>query len=362
MISKNYFQNAGLGNILDKVLDGERLSTEDGLTLFNCPDLNALGALASIYRRKLHGNKTFYVINRHINYTNICVNGCLFCAYARKPEEDGSFKLSREDILEKLENAPIPPREVHVVGGCHHDIPLSFFEETFVEIKKRLPQAVIKSFTAVEIEHLALAEGITTIEVLKRLKAAGSEMLTGGGAEIFNPDVRAKICPEKLPGKEWLRIHGEAHDLGYTTNCTMLYGHVESYADRVDHLDQLRRQQDATGGFNCFIPLPFLTENSRLKIDNPLTGVDELRNIAVSRLMLDNIPHIKAYWVMLGVKQAQTALHFGADDFDGTVVEEKIGHMAGAESEQGLSRTELEEMIVGCGFTPIERDAAFNEV
>lgn len=362
MISKKYFQNAGLGSILDKVLAEERISTEDGLTLYNCPDLNALGALASIRRRQLHGDKTYYVINRHINYTNICVNGCLFCAYARKPEEKGSFKLSKEDILEKLESAPIPPREVHVVGGCHHDIPLSFFEETFIEIKKLLPQAVIKSFTAVEIAHIASFEGISTIEVLKRLKAAGSEMLTGGGAEIFNPEVRAKICPEKLPGKEWLRIHCEAHELGYTTNCTMLYGHVESYADRVDHLDQLRRQQDISGGFNCLIPLPFLTENSRLKVENPLTGVDELRNMAVCRLMLDNIPHIKSYWVMLGVKQAQAALHFGADDFDGTVVEEKIGHMAGAKSEQGLSRTELEEMIIGCGFRPVERDAAFNEV
>ncbi|WP_415714681.1 aminofutalosine synthase MqnE [Maridesulfovibrio sp.] len=362
MISKNYFKAAGLGQILDKILDEERLSIEDGLTLFNCPDLNALGALASIRRRQLHGNKTFYVINRHINYTNICVNGCLFCAYARKPGEKGSFRLSREDILEKLENAPIPPREVHVVGGCHHNIPLSFFEETFVEIKKMLPQSVIKSFTAVEIDHFSKAEGISTVEVLKRLKAAGSEMLTGGGAEIFNPEVRAKICPEKLPGEDWLRIHGEAHGLGFTTNCTMLYGHVESYADRIDHLDRLRRQQDISGGFNCLIPLPFLTENSRLKIDNPLTGVDELRNIAVCRLMLDNIPHIKSYWVMLGVKQAQTALHFGADDFDGTVVEEKIGHMAGAESEQGLSRTEIEEMIIGCGFIPVERDAAFNEI
>ncbi|GKT29197.1 F420, menaquinone cofactor biosynthesis like protein, partial [Aduncisulcus paluster] len=229
-----------LGSILDKVLAGERISTEDGLTLFNCPDLNALGALASIRRRQLHGNKTFYVINRHINYTNICVNGCLFCAYARKPEEDGSFKLSREDILEKLEKAPIPPVK-------------------FTLSAKLLPQAAIKAFTAVEIDHLASAEGITTVEVLKRLKTAGSEMLTGGGAEIFNPEVRAKICPEKLPGKEWLRIHGEAHELGYTTNCTMLYGHVESYADRVDHLDQLRRQQDISGGFNCLIPLPFLT-------------------------------------------------------------------------------------------------------
>ncbi len=362
MISKNYFQNAGLGSILDKVLAGERLSTEDGLTLYNCPDLNALGALASIKRRAMHGNKAFYVINRHINYTNICVNGCLFCAYAREHGEDGSFQLSREEILAKLKNAPVTPREIHVVGGCHHDIPLDFFEETFAEIKKEFPQAVIKSFTAVEIDHLASTEGITSIEVLRRLQKVGVEMMPGGGAEIFDAEVRNRICPKKIDAENWLRIHGEAHELGLTTNCTMLFGHIENPRQRVDHLDRLRRQQDKTGGFNCFIPLPFLTENSKLKIEEPLTGVDELRTIAVSRLMLDNIAHIKAYWVMLGVKQAQAALQFGADDFDGTVVEEKIGHMAGASSDQALTRAELEEMIKGCGFTPVERDAAFNEV
>ncbi|WP_432735597.1 aminofutalosine synthase MqnE [Maridesulfovibrio sp. FT414] len=362
MISKNYFQNAGLGSILDKVISGERLSIDDGLALYDCPDLNALGALASIKRRAMHGDKTFYVINRHINYTNICVNGCLFCAYAREHGEEGSFQLSREQILDKLKNAPVAPREVHVVGGCHHDIPLKFFEETFAEIKKELPQAVIKSFTAVEIDHLATTEGISSVEVLKRLQAVGVEMMPGGGAEIFDSEVRHRICPKKIDAENWLRIHGEAHELGYTTNCTMLFGHIESAAHRVDHLDRLRRQQDKSGGFNCFIPLPFLTENSRLKIEEPLTGVDELRTTAVSRLMLDNIPHIKAYWVMLGVKQAQAALHFGADDFDGTVVEEKIGHMAGASSDQALTRTELEEMIRGCGFTPVERDAKFNEI
>lgn len=362
MISKKYFQNAGLGSILDKVLSGERLSLEDGLTLYDCPDLNALGALASIKRRSMHGDKTFYVINRHINYTNICVNGCLFCAYAREHGEEGSFQLGREEILAKLKDAPVPPREIHVVGGCHHDIPLGFFEETFAEIKSEFPQAVIKSFTAVEIDHLANTEGISSIEVLKRLKNVGVEMMPGGGAEIFDAEIRNKICPKKLDDDNWLRIHEEAHGLGLTTNCTMLFGHIEDAEHRVDHLDRLRRQQDKSGGFNCFIPLPFLTENSRLKIDQPLTGVDELRTIAVSRLMLDNIPHIKAYWVMLGVKQAQAALHFGADDFDGTVVEEKIGHMAGASSDQALTRSELEEMIRGCGFTPVERDAAFNEI
>ncbi len=362
MITKEYFEKIGLGSILDKVLAGERLSIADGRTLYDCTDLTALGALASIVRRKLHGNKTFYVLNRHINYTNICINGCKFCAYARERGEDGSFQLSQNDILEKLRSAPVAPREIHVVGGCHPDIPLSFFEKSFIAVKKEYPQATLKCFTAVEIAHFAEIEGISSKEVLEKLRAVGVEMLPGGGAEIFAPETRNKICPKKLDGDNWLRIHEEAHSLGYTTNCTMLFGHVESVADRLDHLDQLRKQQDVSGGFNCFIPLPFLTENSALKIDNPLTGIDELKTIAISRLMLDNIPHIKAYWVMLTVKQAQAALHYGADDFDGTVVEEKIGHMAGASSEQALGRKELEEMILGCGFVPVERDAAFNEI
>ncbi|WP_291326857.1 aminofutalosine synthase MqnE [Desulfovibrio sp. UCD-KL4C] len=362
MISKKYFDNVGLGSILEKVLDGERLSIEDGHTLYNCTDITALGALASIARRKLHGNKAFYVLNRHINYTNICINGCKFCAYARQRGEEGSFHLSKSEILEKLRNAPVSPREIHVVGGCHPDIPLSFFEETFAEVKKEFPKATLKCFTVVEIANFANIEKTTTLEILKRLQAVGVEMLTGGGAEIFAPETRNKICPKKIDAETWLKIHGEAHSLGFSTNCTMLYGHVESIADRLDHLDRLRKQQDISGGYNCFIPLPFLTENSKLKIENPLTGLDELKTIAISRLMLDNIPHIKAYWVMLTVKQAQAALHYGADDFDGTVVEEIIGHMAGASSDQAITRKDLEEMIIGCGFVPVERDAAFNKI
>lgn len=362
MISKDYFKSLGLSEILDKVTAAERLSLEDGKKLYECPDITAVGALASMVRHRLHGNNTYYVLNRHINYTNICINGCKFCAYSRERGQEGSFLLTKEEMLEKLRNAPLPPHETHIVGGCHPDLPLSFFEETLNAISKEFPDAPIKAFTAVEIDHFAKIEGITTVEVLKRLKENGLVMMPGGGAEIFAEETRNKICPKKIKADEWLRIHNEAHELGILTNCTMLFGHIESVDDRIDHLDRLRKQQDKSGGFTCFIPLPFLTENSKLEIEDPLTGIDELRTIAISRLMLDNIPHIKAYWVMLTVKQAQVALHFGADDFDGTVVEEKIGHMAGVNSEQALTRNELEEMIKGCGFIPIERDARFNKI
>ncbi len=253
------------------------------------------------------------------------------------------------------------------MGGCHQDLRLSYFVELLTRVKTMLPEATLKCFTAVEIAHFAKLEGISTRDVLQTLKNAGLAMMPGGGAEIFEPSVRRRICPKKLTAEEWLRIHGEAHELGIITNCTMLFGHQESTDDRLTHLVLLRRRQDeslAMGreGFSCFVPLPFQTENSAIKVTHGLTGADELRTIAISRLMLDNIAHIKSYWVMLTVKQAQAALFFGADDLDGTVVEEKIGHMAGATSQQGLAKSELEAMIRGMGLTPVERDANYNPV
>ncbi|MDY0305415.1 MAG: aminofutalosine synthase MqnE [Desulfovibrionaceae bacterium] len=356
------YERLGLDDVAARVLNGERLNAEDGLRLFDCPDVTAVGELAHHRRTELHGDKVFFVRNRHINYTNVCVNRCTFCAYHRDPGQEGGFTLDARTVLAKLAADAAPPREIHIVGGCHPDLRLEYFEDLLGRLRRTFPEAVLKCFTAVEIAHFATLEGISTREVLTRLQAAGLSMLPGGGAEVFAEDVRAKICPRKIDGTEWLRIHGEAHELGLATNCTLLFGHLESRADRVDHLLQLRAQQDATGGFTCFIPLPFLTENSRLKVDNPLDGLEELRTIAVSRLLLDNVPHVKAYWVMLGVKQAQAALFFGADDFDGTVVEEKIGHMAGADSAQALWRRDIEEMIRGCGLTPVERDTLFREV
>ncbi len=362
MPDRKRFDALGLGEIARKVQAGERLSLDEGRTLYACPDVTAVGALAHSRRLALHGQRTFYVVNRHINYTNVCVNACAFCAYQRAKGEAGGFELSVADAVERLLEAPLPPREVHIVGGCHPDLRLSFFVDLLESVQKALPKATLKCFTAVEIAHFARLEGLSTIDVLQTLKAAGLAMLPGGGAEIFAPEVRRRICPKKSTAEEWLRIHGEAHGLGIATNCTMLFGHLESIDDRLDHLIRLREQQDRTGGFTCFIPLPFQTENNAITVEHPLTGLDELRTIAVSRLMLDNIPHLKAYWVMLTVKLAQAALFFGADDLDGTVVEEKIGHMAGALSEQGLTKGQLEDMIRGLGLIPIERDARFNPV
>ncbi len=359
---EHHIEQAGLGPIARKLSRGLRLDRQDGLTLFACEDIAALGALAHARRLALHGPKTFFVTNRHVNYTNVCVNSCAFCAYQCEAGSDRAFTLGAADVLAKLHALPRPPRELHVVGGCHPELRLSYFEDMLSQVRAQFPGTTLKCFTAVEIAHFARLEDLGTAEVLTRLKQAGLAMLPGGGAEIFEPEVRRRICPNKITGREWLRIHGEAHGLGLPTNCTMLFGHLETREHRVDHMLDLREQQDRSGGFQCFIPLPFLPENNALRIKRPLDGLEELRTIAVSRLMLDNIPHIKAYWVMLTTKQAQLALHFGADDFDGTVVEEKIGHTAGATSEQGLTLREIEDMILGCGLAPVERDAFFREV
>jgi len=362
LLKNDFYDNMGIGDIRTKILAKERLSFEDGMRLFDCPEPLAVGALAHQVRTRLHGDKAFYVINQHVNYTNICVNGCVFCAYQREDGQEGSFVLSIDDAITKIDSAALVPREIHIVGGCHPKLGLNYFEELIMAIKAKLPNVVLKCFTAVEIAHFAKIENITTKATLNRLKKAGLDMLPGGGAEIFSPKIREQICPRKSTADEWLSIHEEAHSLGIKTNCTMLFGHVEKREDRIDHLIRLRESQDRGGGYTCFIPLPFLTENSQLTIEKPLTGLEELRTIAISRLMLDNIPHIKAYWVMLGVKQAQAALKFGADDFDGTVVEEKIGHEAGATSEQKLTKIELQEMIKSCGCSPVERDGFFNKI
>jgi len=368
MLTADHYSRLGLAGIYDKVLAGERLTLEDGARLFACQDVNAVGALAHHVRTRLNGNKAYYVLNRHVNYTNICVNGCLFCAFQKeRAEQAGAFALSADEIVQKIsDHGGMPFNEMHIVGGCHPALPLSFFEDVIRRVKGAFPDITVKAFTAVEIAHFAKLEGCTTLEVLTRLKEAGLRMMPGGGAEIFAPQVRERICPRKSDAQEWLRVHGEAHSLGLQTNCTMLFGHIESVEDRLDHLDRLRRQQDISGGFTCCIPLPFLTENSLLKLPEERlgehTGLDRLKTIALCRLMLDNIPHIKAYWVMLGMKMAQAALYFGADDLDGTIVEEKIGHDAGAQSEQSMTIPGLHEMITRSGFTPVRRDAFYNPV
>lgn len=359
----------GLEEIHDKIIANERLSFQDGLKLFHSADITAIGALADYARRKRHGNATTYVVNRQINYSNICKNHCKFCAFRRNDINDnGAYELSHEEIIAKI-TAACQTRsldELHIVGGCHPTLTLQWFEELLSTIHFLYPDLPIKAFTPVEIEHFASMENCSTREVLQRLKACGLTMMPGGGAEIFDETLRKQICPEKASADKWLKIGGEAHELGIKTNCTMLFGHLETYEQRLDHLLRLRAQQDKSGGYTCFIPLPFLKKGNSLQLpprrQGPVEGIDRLKTIAISRLMLDNIPHIKAYWVMLGVKLAQTALHFGADDLDGTIIEERIGHMAGATTSQELTLEELEHMIRMSGFIPVRRNARFEAV
>lgn len=371
MLDHAAYARLGLAAIRDKIFSGERLSFADGERLFACPDILAVGALAFHARQKRHGLRTYFVRNRQINYSNICHTGCRFCAFSRREGQEGAFTLSREEILARVaDDGGVPFAEIHVVGGCNPTLPLTWFEETFRAIKKLRPDAVLKAFTVTEVHHLARMENIPEAEAFARVHAAGVSMITGGGGEIFSAAVRDRICPGKISGDEYLRLGGLAHAAGLASNCTMLFGHVESHADRVDHLVRLREQQDLSGGYVCFIPLAYQSANNRLAAEmhaagtppaGPETTLDRLRTIAVSRLLLDNIPHIKAYWVMLGAKTAQAALFFGADDLDGTIEEEHIGRMAGAASRNTLTRSALEHMIRASGFTPASRDALFRE-
>lgn len=360
MLNNNQLKYYGLQDIGEKIGQNLRINPEEAQRLYQCPNPNLIGSLAHTLRQKLHGLNTTYVLNQQINYTNICINKCLFCSYFRHKKEPGAFELSIEDIKDKiLAHLSEPITELHIVGGCHPDLPLSYFEDMLQAIRSLRPETVLKCFTAVEIEHFAKGGNIEIETVLQRLKAAGLDMLAGGGAEIFDPEIRNKICPNKISAEKWLKICEKAHSMGIKTNCTMLFGHLESVEHRIEHLDALRRLQDRTKGFICFIPLSFQTKYNKLEYIKPLSGIEELKTIAISRLMLDNIAHIKSYWVMLGLKQAQAALYFGANDLDGTVVEEKVGHMAGADSPQVLVRKELEDMIKGCGLNPVQRNGRF---
>lgn len=360
MLDLGIYERLELAEICRKVRNGERLDLADGEKLFDCPDILAVGSLAHEARTRRHGNRAYYVMNQHINYSNICVNGCRFCAFGKKKGDELAFQLSIADIRRKVrERESDPITEIHIVGGCHPDLPLSYYEEVLREVKALRPRASVKAFTAVEIAHFAALSGLSIQDVLLRLKAAGLDMLPGGGAEVFNPRVREQLCPEKLTGERWIEVSRQAHGLGIKTNATMLYGHLETQRERLEHLVALRDLQDQTGGLVCFIPLPFQAANTRIEGLHGPTGIEDLKTIAISRLMLDNIPHVKAYWIMLTVKVAQIALYFGADDLDGTVMEEKIGHMAGAESQQALTRRELERMIRDGGFEPVERNCLF---
>ena len=362
-VARRWAERSELADIYEKVVAGQRLSREDGLRLFESHDLLTIGFLANLVRERLHSQKTYWVYNQHINYSNICTNGCRFCAFSRRLGEEGGFALTLDQIANKVrERLREPITEIHVVGGCHPDLPFSYYLDLVRTIKQVRPKVTVKAFTAVEVAHLAKNDGLTISEVLLALKEAGVEALPGGGAEVFSSRVRQLLCPEKLSGNGWLEVAKEAHQVGMRSNATLLYGHLETPAERVDHMLALRKAQDETGGFITFIPLAFQSANTEISPLQERTGYSDLKTIAISRLLLDNIVHIKAYWIMLGAKIAQTALYFGADDLDGTVMEERIGHMAGASSAEALTPEELKALIRAAGHEPVQRDTFFRPV
>jgi aminodeoxyfutalosine synthase len=351
-----------LENIQKKVFASQRLSPDDGLELFRSRDLLTLGRMANHAATSKNGRKAYFVRNLHINPTNICVNRCKFCAFSRSKGEAGAYEMSIEDIVNKARSAGKGVREFHIVSGLHPDLPFTWYLDMLGTLKKEFPKVHLKAFTAVEIDYLAKIAGLSLSETLAKLKKAGLGSMPGGGAEIFNPGVRNTLCAEKISGSRWLDVIEAVHHAGLKTNATMLYGHIETYEDRIDHLVKLRELQDRTGGFNAFIPLSFHAPNTEIKKSAYTTGFDDLKTLAVSRLMLDNFDHIKAYWVMLGEKIAQVALHFGVDDLDGTVVEEKITRAAGGTTEGSMTRDEIVHLIKQAGRIPVERDTLYREV
>jgi aminodeoxyfutalosine synthase len=350
--------------IEDKVRAGERLSFDDGVALWLEPDLLRLGQLANLVRERLHGDRTYFNVNMRIEVTNVCGASCSFCAFAKLEEgQPGARTMTHEQAWQELAQHPDPNlTELHMVNGLHPDLPFEWYEELLRGFKRVRPSVHLKCFTGVEIHFFAEKFGMTHAEVLTRLRAAGLGSLPGGGAEILHPDVRKRIAPDKADGDQYLAAHRAAHALGMKTNCTMLYGHIETFEHRVDHLLRLRALQDDTRGFQCFIPLAFHNENNSLqKLPEP-TAVDDLRTIAVSRLLLDNIPHVKAYWVSMGEGIAQVALRFGADDLDGTIVHETIYHAAGSRVPMGMTRADLVRLIHEAGRVPVERDTEYGIV
>jgi aminodeoxyfutalosine synthase len=355
-----------LNNIKRKILSSKRLTPEDGLALFESDDIFTIGRLANHVAVQKNSNNVFFVKNHHINPTNICINRCKFCAFSKSKGDKGAFELDINIILKKLktQNSKLktPFSEVHIVGGLHPDWSFDYYLEMLKEIKTALPSIHIKAFTAVEIDYFSKISGLTLMKTLKSLKDAGLESMPGGGAEIFNSRVRTKICPEKINGSRWLKVMEAAHKAGLRTNATMLYGHLENYIHRIEHMIKLRDLQDRTQGFQAFIPLAFHPMNTNIKGAKYTSGIDDLKTIAISRLMLDNFSHIKAYWVMLGEKIAQLALMFGADDLDGTIIEEKITRSAGRLAANAMTRDELVNLIEKAGKIPVERDSFYNPV
>jgi aminodeoxyfutalosine synthase len=356
-------QRAGLETIWSKVEAGARLDQADGEALLASPELVALGALADFARRRAVGDDVFFIANRHINHTNVCRNRCLFCAFSHDDGDADAYTLSVDEVVDKArETLTGGITEIHIVGGEHPDLPFSYYVEMMRGLKELAPDVHIQAFTASEIAHLARISDKSVTEVLTELRDAGLGSLPGGGAEVFSGRVRDLICERKISGQEWLDVMRAAHGVGLKSNATMLYGHVETPAELVDHMLRLRALQDDTGGFNAFIPLSFQPANTELDDLPGPTGYDDLRMLAVGRLMLDNFRHVKAFWINVGLKLAQVSLAFGVNDLDGTVVEERISHAAGVDTGQELTRDELVHVIRNAGRRPVERDTLYNVV
>jgi aminodeoxyfutalosine synthase len=362
--------DAPLAPVAAKVERGERLTRDDALALFASPDLLTLGRLANTANRRRNGDRVFFAANQHINPTNVCVlrNTCVFCSFARMPQEDGSYTRSLDQVFAEAAAArDNPTREFHIVGGLHPKLRLDYYLDMFRGLKARHPDVLIKALTAVEVAHLARVERSSVRDVLLAMKDAGVTSLPGGGAEVFSPAARATIADKKLSGDEWLAVHREAHRLGIPSNCTMLYGHVETMEDRVAHLLALRDLQDETGGFLCYIPLAYHPDHNELgeqlgRTGTATTGFDDLKNIAIGRLVLDNIPHVKTHWPMVTPFVSQIALSFGCDDLEGTVVFERVYHEAGARTPMWLSYDDIVSLVRGAGKEPVERDSLYRPV
>ena len=361
-----HVEDSKLEPIAGKVMEGERLSFDEGVTLYESGDLLTLGYLANHVREKLHGKRTYFNVNRHLNPTNVCVASCRLCAFGRKPDAPAAYTMALEEAFRIAgEGWSEAVTEFHIVGGLHPDLPFQYYLDLIRGLKERFPHVHVKAFTAVEIGYFSHLTRMSIREVLVKLKEAGVSSLPGGGAEIFAPAVRRVICDHKIGAYTWLKVHRIAHQLGMPSNATMLYGHIESAPERVDHLLQLRNLQDETHGFQTFIPLAFHpanTELGKLVSHTETSGFMDLKNVAVARLLLDNFPHIKAYWIMMTPRVAQVALRFGADDLDGTVVEEKIYHDAGARTPQAMTRQQIIRLIREAGQEPIERDTLYRPV
>ena len=362
-LASRYVEQAGLGSIRDKVVASERLTREDGLTLYRHPDLLALGALANLMRERRHGDAAYFIVNQHINYTNICVAGCKFCAFYRTAKQSDAYVLSPADVERRMrDHLDEPIREIHMVGGVNPKLPLDYYLDVIRAMKRVRPDVHVKAFTMVEIAAMAENFDLPPRDILVRLKEAGLGSLPGGGAEILTDHAHQVLFKGKIDHRAWIEIAMTAHRLGLKSNATMLYGHVETVEERLDHMILLREAQDETAGFMAFIPLSFHPENTRLSHLTKPSAAEDLRQIAVGRLMLDNFPHVKAYWIMMTPRVAQAGLHFGADDLDGTVVTEEIFHEAGAVSPQKVARQRLVDLIEESGRVPVERDTLYNVV